>query len=121
MEGFCTRCGDCCEGISLASAMTKDEFINKCIEVEVDPGTAELVIDHWEPLEEDPTRFNCNYFDSKKRLCTHPNRPYICTGFPWYGREPENEVPLSPEKSKRCGFWLDTPEENRPKNFLPVV
>lgn len=125
MEGFCTRCGDCCQNINLQSDMTKDQFINYMCKLMVedrylDDGSAELVVDHWTPQAEDPRLFDCNFFDSDNRLCTHPNRPAICTGFPWYGGEPSDEyVPF--QTHKRCGFWYDVDPDKRPNNILPVV
>lgn len=128
MEGFCTRCGDCCQGINLANRMTKAEFINEFMErefdddaVRLDLGSAELVIDHWHPLEDDEQRFNCDLFDMETRLCTNPDRPRICAGFPWYGDTPDSTDGTPFNNFKRCGFWYDVAPENRPKNILPVV
>lgn len=130
MDGFCTRCGDCCERVGVQ--YTKEEAAEKLEEYyEHDPdnfnvASLELVRDHWEYLDgSDGNHFySCNFLDRETRLCTNDNRPYICRGFPWYGDEPE-ERPLALGSDngayKRCGYWLDVPEQSRPKNFLPVI
>ena len=37
--------------------------------------------------------FACDAYDSESHLCTaHEERPGICRGYPWYGREPTAEI-----------------------------
>ncbi len=54
---------------------------------------ARFIVDHWhsngQPDSDRRHRlYSCDRFDPQTRLCTaHEDRPPICRGFPYYGRE----------------------------------
>lgn len=54
----------------------------------------------------------CDVFDPDTRTCTaYEDRPPICSGFPWYGAEPDRERLLDP----CCTFNADV------RTMLPIV
>lgn len=68
------------------------------------------------------TRFvyRCLKFDEVNRVCTaHDERPPMCSGYPWYGREPD---PGSINRDEtRCSYWLDVDPEERPEGVRPLI
>ena len=71
-----------------------------------------------EDLESSGVKFyRCDMFNEASRECMAYNqRPRVCSGFPWYGKEPSifRLVGLP-----RCSFWEEIPEDVRPQE-LPV-
>jgi Fe-S-cluster containining protein len=71
-------------------------------------------------LEGRQHHYTCPHFDAEARTCTdYANRPPVCRDFPWYGRPPGSR-PLG-AVSKRCTYWADAPEEQRPPDWVPVT
>lgn len=74
---------------------------------------------HWTVIEDHPflppgsvVAVRCDAFDTATRACTaYADRPPICSGFPWYGRDPDPRRPLD----HTCAFVADV----RP--VLPIV
>lgn len=63
--------------------------------------------------------FSCPFFDTDTRLCTaYEKRPPICSGFPWYGKDPAEQAanPMT-RPSERCSYWEDVPVIMRPTNY----
>jgi len=64
-----------------------------------------FIRDHWRFLEGDSGKMYCLKFDKEARLCTvHNEKPPVCRGFPWYGKEPN---PKAIEAYPNCSFWSD--------------
>jgi Fe-S-cluster containining protein len=97
----------------------------KTIEV-LQPGhpnqvTADFITKHWhviagsdDPAEPGHRRLRCDYFDKDTRLCTaHDKRPPVCSGFPWYGKEPTIEA--GADLSPACSYNADV------RTSLPIV
>jgi len=56
--------------------------------------------------------YRCDVFDPHTRTCTaYADRPPICSGYPWYGAQPDRERVLDPW----CAYQADV----RP--MLPIV
>lgn len=115
----CSKCGDCCRVITLA--------YNKKELAEFASDDATFILQHWhqislgeaarrQPMVKKCTMpgyfYECDMFDSETNECTaHRDRPRICRGFPWYGRDPHpSPVSLYPA----CSFWEDLPVEQHP-------
>lgn len=63
--------------------------------------------------------WRCLKFDPVERLCTaHDERPEMCSGYPWYGREPG--VGGMPHE-KHCSYLLDLPPDQRPEEARPLI
>lgn len=92
---------------------------------------ATFIVKHWTRIEKEEAVglmpllsdqkkyfYTCNMLDKETRLCTaHDERPPVCRDYPWYDRKPSGKSLVS----KRCGFWYDVDEEERPDNILPIV
>lgn len=114
----CARCGDCCENIQTSWDL---EHLRKTAEKEGDdsPNAANyrFVRDNWVDQGIDPNgaggvTWTCLKFDSVGRTCTaHEDRPPVCSGYPWYGKEPFKGAWLP----AACSFQADI------KTMLPIV
>ena len=122
----CARCGDCCENIPLN--VTKKwawQYTAALPWPGWDPDLAQRFYDnatfirtHWHKVGGGGTgtRFSCDQFDAKTRLClAHAARPPLCRDYPWYSEPPKANL-----GSPRCSFWADVPEEERPAEWVPV-
>lgn len=106
----CAQCGVCCDPVRLM--FHPDEMTG---------ASAEFARDHWAVIgEQARTEANgkveylveCDRFDRSTRLCTaHDDRPPICSGYPWYGKEPNALRLLDPQ----CSFVADL------RTLLPIV
>jgi Fe-S-cluster containining protein len=78
--------------------------------------------EHWQVTAERPAPegspapvqylVTCDQFDPETRMCTaHDDRPPICSGYPWYGAEPNPNRALDPQ----CSFIADV------RTLLPIV
>lgn len=112
----CSRCGDCCESMFLSSTKRRlREMLGETDTSDSNVANAEFILEHWHGgVANGPgrtKRWACDAFDPVSRLCTaHEDRPPVCSGFPWYGRDPY-DLNLSP----RCSFREDIPVELRRK------
>ena len=62
--------------------------------------------------------WTCDAFDPVHRLCTqHADRPEMCAGYPWYGREPHEGVIREPD----CSYLADLPPDRRPAGSRPLI
>lgn len=129
----CSRCGDCCDPVIVtfdpqeyaAEALTRldgkeaDDWARHQIE---------FFRDHWRSkstyestVNGEPVtvhRVECDQFDRATRSCgAHDNRPQVCSGFPWYGREPHSAEaqPCASSLSPRCSYNADV------RTTLPIV
>lgn len=107
----CARCGDCCDPVVL---MFKPEDM-------VGP-SGPFAREHWQVVGQRVNRndssdrveylVECDHFDKTTRLCTaHDSRPPICSGYPWYGAEPNRDRLLD----ARCSYQADV------RTLLPIV
>jgi Fe-S-cluster containining protein len=138
----CSRCGDCCTAIKVdlpaliektapyAAADPRDEALWQAWVLDgADPAEREsyvhayldasFVAEHWH--EKGDGRAFCDVFDAETRLCTaHDDRPPVCSGFPYYGKDPTAERLAGSSASLRCSYWADVPAEQRPPAWQPV-
>lgn len=102
-------CGACCDPVKLRFS----------VEAMTGP-SAPFAREHWtliearECAEGTEYRVRCDVFDPATRRCTaHADRPPICSGYPWYGAEPD------PERGRTldlvCSFQADV------RTVLPIV
>lgn len=128
----CSRCGDCCDPVILTfdPQQRAAEKLSELLFV-APPWVwhqYEFLRDHWrtidtvEVVEGDDTvtvyRVECDQFDRESRTCgAHDTRPQVCSGFPWYGREPDDDLcePSRASLSPRCSFNADV------RTMLPIV
>lgn len=114
----CAKCGVCCEDIYTSWNL---DLIKERAEKEGEdsPNAANyrFVKDNWVSHYEDKPedgheKWTCLKFDSVARLCTaHDDRPPVCSGYPWYGKEPAKGAWLPPA----CSFQADI------KTMLPII
>lgn len=80
---------------------------------------AEFIVAHWHPNDDGET-YSCDRFDPATRLCTaHDGRPAVCSGFPWYGRDPDDEhIKALPA---HCSYLADVPPDQRPEGSRPLI
>lgn len=100
----CNQCGDCCQDINL-----NWPELDKITGSLTNMWTYMFISQYWYKNAND--RYECRFFDRINRVCkTHATRPPICSGFPWYNKEPK--LKYLPTK---CSFWQDLPFSQRPK------
>lgn len=109
----CNKCGDCCETIYFPSMDRVAEIVKWVSHPEAKGWTEEYdnnVVDalftteNWK-LNDDEQTYHCLKFDKENRICSvHEDRPYVCRGFPWYGKKPWKEAIA---KYPSCSFWED--------------
>jgi len=115
----CAQCGDCCQRL---------HFKHTYLELQAlaaEPGTDfAFVKAHWRPAAGEPLGthyFACDAYDSDSHLCTaHEERPGVCRGYPWYGREPTAEVAEKRLIGTRCSYWHDIPRDQWPEGIEPL-
>jgi Fe-S-cluster containining protein len=129
-ETECNRCGDCCTDIYLSSTKVA---LRQIIRDNPDQPSlsARFVLAHWHrsgTAVGDPkghVRWSCDRFDPDTRLCTaHDDRPPVCSGYPWYGRDPAEvakEVSVVSRLPPRCAFFADVPADQRPDGWVPLT
>jgi Fe-S-cluster containining protein len=89
----------------------------------------EFMLEHWRvtrPIVSgeyltDSFEVECDQFDRETRTChAQDNKPPICDGYPWYGRDEddhEGRQPVADQLSPRCSFNADVPG----RTFLRIV
>lgn len=124
----CSRCGDCCDPV----IVTFDPQVLAPERLAANPDMEdwarhqyEFFRDHWRSTStfEDTDgatvhRVECDQFDRNTRSCgAHDNRPQVCSGFPWYGRDPHSDdaQPCASSLSPRCSYNADV------RTMLPIV
>lgn len=106
------NCGACCDPVILA-------FPLEGLQAHDTP-SGRFAAKHWrlrdtQPDDEYQHHITCDQFDPDTRAClAYENRPPICSGFPWYGREPAAEARNLPNV---CAFHDDVPG----RRVLPLV
>jgi len=80
---------------------------------------------HWrarsafrDPVTLEPKVFavECDLFDRVSRLCgAHEDRPAVCAGYPWYGREPLGCGSAVAALPPQCSYTADV------RRMLPIV
>lgn len=117
----CSKCGDCCEEISLNIDHGK---IVQQIAQGYGAGRwlkdANFIINNMRPTGRVIRQGNrvkqvleCSKFDKESRICTaHDDRPTVCRDYPWYNREP---VKGDTTMKGRCSYLADA------YKMLPIV
>lgn len=108
----CARCGNCCEDLWSTSRRTLEGM---------DTDQARFLLEHWHQLdEEDNGHYRCDMLDPVHRTCmAHDSRPQVCSGYPWYGREPSPKVIFA--RDTQCSYLLDLPPSQRPEGSRPLI
>jgi hypothetical protein len=93
----------------------------------IDYLTAIFVVEHWHggvrAKGGATDGWDCDAFDPLTNLCTaHADRPPICSGYPWYGKDPSDVAKKEGwGLSVNCSFWADLPEEVRPDPVKVII
>jgi Fe-S-cluster containining protein len=123
----CARCGDCCDPVKIdfdvwarAVATARRHGPD-----DVDP----LSTEYWANclfLAADcrpvgalngQVLLACAHYDREHQACrAYGRRPPVCSGFPWYGREPGDGG-----AEPRCSYWLDVAPADRPEGYRPLI
>lgn len=105
----CIKCGSCCEGLFVPN-ITEQELFSR----DGDP-SIEFIQQHWKVIaqEEGEQRaswvhlsksviyLECDQFDLDLQVCTaYEERPYICSGYPFYKGLSTKADALPP----KCGY-----------------
>lgn len=112
----CSRCGNCCENITISFDPMAEDLGDWGERGQVD---LLFIREHWHRRDGFTTfTYSCDQFDPKSRLCTaHESRPPVCRDYPWYGRPPEerSSTVVAKEMSPQCSFNADV------RTMLPIV
>lgn len=145
----CARCGQCCENITIsADGLDKwtTGALEGVPDPRTDDGwawwqesgwtdrdrawrwwnpdgdnrlCADFITAHWK-LNDDGRTYSCDAFDQVTRLCmAHDERPPVCSGYPWYGTEPD-DVHIS-ALGGQCSYLLDVAPDRRPEGSRPLI
>lgn len=129
----CSRCGKCCEDISVQKSPAELEKWFEGIDFDgsqrYDVGMEYLydawfIGTHW--VYEGPDKINghkyqCSMFNKETRTCmAHEARPEVCKGYPWYPESRKYREELKPYESGKylhpqCSFNADV------RTMLPIV
>lgn len=126
MATQCNGCGDCCSVLFLPRKLEAGEHepknrkwfvsgalvpISQAEAIERKPVLGGLHPHEWDTGPEgDPAAripYKCLNFNEQTRGCRlhgTPDKPECCTGFPWYGKEPDADRLRS---MPVCSFWAD--------------
>jgi len=78
---------------------------------------ADFIAVHWTPAA-GGEGCACDMYDRDSRLCTaHDSRPPVCSGYPWYGHDPDSGVSLP----LQCSYLADLPRDQRPEGARPLI
>lgn len=117
----CSMCGDCCEDIvlnvphgNIVRNLSKPRFVGQARK------DAVFIVNNMRPTgrvervgKQVRQVLECAKFDKETRTCTaHNDRPSVCFGYPWYGREPRKG---DATMKGRCSFLADA------YKMLPIV
>ena len=123
----CAQCGDCCDPVTVSADQldVQQEWIDYWRGGGEDEahGDVWFIATHMTELERDEQgrrRFQCHHFNQVTRQCeAYEQRPDMCMGFPWYGREPdEGSISRLPA---RCSFGLDVNPSLRNTDARPLI
>lgn len=134
-------CGKCCDPVFLPSTLTDVAARLADIGNPAHPrnpdseANAEWMRDYLTPVDPQPEGFDgfdftptwgsawtCRAFNPETRLCEHPNRPPICTGYPWYGQPPgEHGNQTGTYFLPGCSYQLDLPPQSRRPDARPLL
>lgn len=106
----CARCGSCC----------KKAYLNVTFEELEDFGSEDalFIVKHWH-RNPGAEHYACDML-GEDGLCTaYDSRPPVCSGYPWYGREPSQEQ--AGHLGDQCSYLLDVPPEQRPEGSRPLI
>lgn len=67
--------------------------------------------------KDDQVLLACEHYDPAHQMCrAYDRRPPVCSGFPWYRREPGDGG-----AEPRCSYWLDVAPAARPEGYRPLI
>jgi len=116
MGAGCAQCGSCCEAIVVDKPKSNWAY--------GDPSRG-FVNKHWHPisraevLKRNPnipeeelkgmSTYECDKYNKETHQCMAGwEKPYVCTGFPWYTGQPEAQrIRWWP----KCSYWHDLPKQ----------
>lgn len=128
MATQCNSCGDCCDVVFLPTPLellasqgspsnqrwflsgelvllTKEEAIAR------KPRLAKDADFEWDYSFGHRVPYLCTNFDMKTKQCAlhgTPDKPDVCTHFPWYGMDPNDKDNANRLNGyPRCSFWAD--------------
>lgn len=132
MAADCARCGDCCDPVIVT--FDPKEWATRRLAEDGDTmpdwgrHQYRFFLDHWtststfeDTCDGKPVtvhRVRCDQFNSDTRECmAHDDKPRVCSGFPWYGRTPDDPdcSPVASALSPRCSYNADV------RTMLPIV
>ena len=65
----------------------------------------------------DKIELECRFYDREHAACrAYGRRPPMCSGYPWYGRDPEPGWAY-----RQCSYLLDVPPAERPAGSRPLI
>jgi Fe-S-cluster containining protein len=127
----CVRCGKCCDPVILLFDPQERAAERLGSDEELEPWAQhqyEFFRDHWrsESTFEDDLdgervtvhRVRCDQYEAATRTCmAQEAKPDVCSGFPWYGRDPRSAAnePIAASLAPQCSFNADV------RRMLPIV
>jgi Fe-S-cluster containining protein len=128
MEGMslgCARCGTCCDPVIMDFGTWSEavEDARRYGPGEVTPpgqwANRVFVAANLRPVGAGGGKVDlaCRFYDRAHMACrAYDQRPPMCSGYPWYGRDPEpSNAPLC------CSYLLDVAPSERPAGSWPLI
>jgi Fe-S-cluster containining protein len=115
MSARCVGCGDCCDPVTIDV-----DTLDSVLRPEAAGPDADFIKEHWRKVGqyESVYEVQCDMFDRESRTCTaYENRPPVCSGYPWYGREPDGDLVLN----ANCSYFWDLPEDMRGSALYKLI
>ncbi len=116
---LCNQCGACCRVLTLEQSPAEVEAIAAVARALGIPSDHVFAAEHWHPLTRAEAMLRnpfyvsslpatahlywCDQLGPDGRCRTHPTRPLVCRGYPWYD-QPVRDMPLA---DPLCGYAYD--------------
>jgi Fe-S-cluster containining protein len=116
---LCNQCGACCRVLTLEQSPEEIHAMAALTSVLGIPSDYAFAAEHWHALTreqamqrnpyyvsrlpEDAHLYWCDHLGADGRCLSHPTRPLVCRGYPWYG-QPVRDMALA---DPRCGYGYD--------------
>ena len=146
MAASCAGCGACCAviGVGITIEDVRHTFMDilRGEDFTTRDGTAQhaglvlqeraFLLANWSPVTPEEAQaidpriaamgersfYVCGQFDAQTRRCNaHERKPSVCSGFPWYGGQPNNYALAA---FPRCSYWHDVPRDQWPEGIDPL-
>jgi len=121
----CARCGACCDPVALDFSVWQWAVTDARTHASEDFASAEHRADRMfiaaslRPVsaEGGVIYLACRFYDREHMACrAYEDRPPMCSGYPWYGRDPEPYRGYG-----QCSYQLDLPPSQRPEGSRPLI